>query len=189
LTTGADGSAELTLTANSPGNPRGAIDGQVYGVRYTLPQSTQGAGGYSNPWNFVSVLVWDRFPIPNAPTWWADVEPIFAQFARLYPVMRSIVDMADYESVVANKRKLLAVLAIPIESPNHMPVTRDLSPAKRAMILKWLGPPESATPPLLGTPPTAALSDSAAAEHSASGEGDKVAAMRRKHSPIILVRS
>lgn len=35
VTTGADGSATFTLTSSDPGNPRGYIDGQVYGVGWT----------------------------------------------------------------------------------------------------------------------------------------------------------
>jgi hypothetical protein len=190
LTTDAKGRAQLTLTADDPGNPRGAIDGQVYGVRYTLPRSIQGAGGYSNPANFISVLVWDRFPIATAPTWWEDVEPILAQFARLYPAMRSIVDMSDYNSVVANKRNLLSVLALPIENPNHMPVTRDLSPAKRAMIIKWLGPLDGLALPMMGKARIAVALDSVPMVHPATGDGDqKRAASRRKHGPIILTRN
>ena len=34
LTTKTDGTVELTLTATDPGNPRGYIDGQVYGITY-----------------------------------------------------------------------------------------------------------------------------------------------------------
>jgi len=154
-----------------------------------LPRSTQGAGGYSNPSNFISVLVWNRFPIAEIPSWWGDVEPILAQFARLYPSMRSIVDMSDYNSVVANKRNLLFVLALPIENPNYVPVTRDLSTAKRAMIIKWLGALESQTPPIVGTRPVAAVAQALSmAVHPAADADEKAAASRRKHAPIILTR-
>src|SRR5208282_5839217 len=36
VTTDAQGIAELPLIASDPGNPRGYIDGQVYGISYAL---------------------------------------------------------------------------------------------------------------------------------------------------------
>jgi hypothetical protein len=42
------------------------------------------------------------------------------------------------------------VFSLPEEDPNYMPVTRDLSPAKRALILRWL---ETAAEPALGAAP------------------------------------
>eukprot|EP00058_Branchiostoma_floridae_P006697 XP_002592185.1 hypothetical protein BRAFLDRAFT_88078 [Branchiostoma floridae] len=38
----------------------------------------------------------------------------------------------------STRKQLLNYLQLPIEDPNHMPVTRDLSPAKRDIILDWL---------------------------------------------------
>ncbi len=144
-TTDPAGKATLTLTMGNPGTPRwfngGAsygIDGQVYGIRASL-QNADDAGPV-NPWNFVSILLWSGFVEPVAPTW-ADVEPIFTQYANLYPVMNRFLDMADYDSVVAHTRLLTLAFGLDPSDPNAMPVTRDLSPAKRATILAWLGRP------------------------------------------------
>jgi rubrerythrin len=60
--------------------------------------------------------------------------------------MRDILDLSDYHSVVQHRRALELVFGLPVEDPNYMPVTRDLSPARRAMLLKWLAEPD---PPLL----------------------------------------
>lgn len=140
VVTGPDGRAELPLAAAPPGNPRGYIDGQVYTVLYGWSDGPSQTFGMP-----VSVLVWDDYQAPERPTWVADVQPILQQYANLYPVMRDIVDLASYSSVVRYRGMLRRVLELPIEDPNAMPVTRDLSPAKRAMLLRWLGERE---PPL-----------------------------------------
>jgi len=141
ITTGPDGTAPLQLTATPPGNPRGYIDGHVYGVSYGWGRDDSVAGG-----SRLSVLVFDDYRVPERPTWVADALPVLQQYANLYPVMRDILDLADYHSVVQHRRALQLVFGLPVEDPNYMPVTRDLSPAKRAMLLKWLAEPE---PPLL----------------------------------------
>jgi hypothetical protein len=64
---------------------------------------------------------------------------VFAQFGNLYPVMsRRLIDLNKYEDVVQSRAVLALSLALPIEDPNHMPVTRDLSESKRRMLLAWL---------------------------------------------------
>ena len=134
------GVAELELTASPPGNPRGSIDGQIYSVFYGS------AADATTPPGQLSVLVWDDYAVPEEPTWVDDVQPIFQQFANLYPVMSRVLDLSSYQSVVRYRHSIRRVLELPVDDPNYMPVTRDLSPAKRAMILRWLDAPE---PPVL----------------------------------------
>jgi hypothetical protein len=157
-TTDANGKATLTLTMGDPGTPRWfdggtsyGIDGQVYGIRPSLQNGAD--AGPVDPWNFVSVLLWSGFAQPATPTW-ADVQPIFRQYANLYPVMNRFLDMGDYDSVLAHTRLLTLAFGLDAGDPNSMPVTRDLSPAKRATILTWLAKPlpAPATPP---SPPPA----------------------------------
>jgi hypothetical protein len=132
--TTADGHAQLTLTASDPGNPRGFIDGQVYQVAYGWDGDTSVPQG-----NQVNALIWNAYEGPAQPTWIADVQPIFQQFANLYPVMRDIVDLADYADVAQRHwRAIDLAMSLPVEDANYMPVTRDLSPAKRKMISGWL---------------------------------------------------
>jgi hypothetical protein len=156
LPTDANGKATLSLKAIplDPPMPRGYIDGQLYGIGYEL--AGQPAGTVVNPWNYISILVFSPFEAPAEPTWHADIQPILTQYGNLYPIMsRHLVRLDCYDSVVKNLRILRLAFGLPPENPNHMPVTRDLSAAKRAMILKWLDNP------LKGEPVTAAAAETA----------------------------
>jgi hypothetical protein len=134
VTTAMDGRAALELTASDPGNPRGFIDGQVYAVAYGWDGDESIAQG-----NQLNVLVWDEFDAPEKPTWIADVQPILQQYANLYPIMRDVVDLSSYADVAQRYWRALSYsMGLPETDPNHMPVTRDLSPAKRDMIIGWL---------------------------------------------------
>lgn len=147
-----NGRATLKLTAHDPKNPRGYIDGQVYGVR-PIPQAVTGnpPGSWVDSWDFISVLVFDTFDVAE-PTWHDHMEPIFTQYGNLYPLMDRLIDLTDYDAVAANVQVLSFVFALPVTDPNSMPVTRDLSAAKRAAILKWLNTPGPDGKPLKGTP-------------------------------------
>jgi hypothetical protein len=141
LTTGPDGTAELPLQASDPGDPRTYIDGQVYGVTYGPGATAPPVGAVTNASQVLNALVWSGYEIPATPTWTNDVQPIFQQYANLYPVMKQFVDLSDYESVKANAKAILNVFGVPVTDPRYMPVTRDLSLAKREMIIRWLGNP------------------------------------------------
>jgi hypothetical protein len=153
--TDANGVATLSLPMQNPGTPRWfkqgsdfGIDGQVYGVRPAFQNAAD--NGVINPWNFVSILLWSAYQTQTpVPTWYGDLQPIFQQYANLYPVMNRFLNLADYDDVVANRRLLQLAFGLNPDDPNSMPVTRDLSPAKRQAILTWLA---QAVPPL-GTPP------------------------------------
>jgi hypothetical protein len=131
-----NGAATVVLTAGDPGNPRGYIDGQVYLVDYRLP----GQGNSSRqPFDYVVIHVRDAYEPPETPSWEADVKPVLTQFANLYPIMsRGFIDLADEAAVRQNRDLLTLSFTRPMTDPNHMPVTRDLSEAKRRMLLTWL---------------------------------------------------
>jgi hypothetical protein len=187
--TGPDGKAVLTVTAGDPGTPRwfngGAdygIDGQVYGVRpgFADPSLTSGP---VNQWNFVSFLAWSGYTPPSTVTW-TDLQPIFQQYANLYPVMLRFLNLGDYESVKAHAGLLTLAFGLDIGDPNTMPVTRDLSPAKRQAILGWLSNPiygEVAPPALRAALPPGADSppDPAGGPPTAMRGGKAAAAARR----------
>jgi hypothetical protein len=157
VVTDAAGVATLPIAASDPGNPREFIDGQVYGVRPALAETLDPAAGYPfNQWDFVSVLAFDAFEPDEPPTWTGSLEPIFRQYANLYPVMDRFLDLGDYESVCANRALLLLAFGLDPSDSNSMPVTRDLSSAKRAAILRWLSEPGPDGKPLLGGGPEAA---------------------------------
>jgi len=140
--TNARGRVSFTLTARDPLGPRSIIDGQVYGVAYRLTGDTS-PNSSQDPWDFVSVLVWNGYQALANPTWSDSVASIFAQYAKLYPVMKNFVDLGDYQSVIQNQAAIVRAMGFPVEHPGYMPVTRDLSNSKRNMILRWfaLGAP------------------------------------------------
>jgi hypothetical protein len=175
LLTDTHGTAELPIRVSDPTLARVFIDGQVYGVRPMLEDSLSGGLGYNfNPSDFISLLVWGGFVEENPPTWFKTIKPIFQQYANLYPVMKPIVDLANYDSVCANVHILRLAFGLPIEDPNSMPVTRDLSDAKRKAILRWLSEPGSDGKPLKGTPGPA----QAAPKPAPTAAGDYDAPMR-----------
>jgi hypothetical protein len=189
VTTDAAGIATLTISAGSIQKPRGVIDGQLYGVRCRLQQSDPDTGGYFNEADFISVLLWTDYQIPDEPTWWDHVEPILKQYKDLYRVMLNFVDLGDYDSVVNMKSTMQAVLTRSQDDSRYMPVTRDLSPAKRQMILNWLETKGNAGLPNLGAPPVeplvlAAAIAAAPAEEKAAALGAKTAAFMRRDGQI-----
>ncbi len=193
-TTDSNGIALLKLAANDPGtprwfnptpaNPKGeyGIDGQVYGIRPGFVDTAQYGGGAQNQWNFISFLVWSGFTTSD-PVTWADLQPIFQQYANLYPVMNRFLDLGNYNAVKANAGLLSLAFGLNPDDPNAMPVTRDLSPAKRNAILTWLsgdmpmGPPLS--PPALAKSVAATVSSDAAPSKPAP-QGGKAAAVARR---------
>lgn len=149
------GVATLTVRASDPGTPRDYIDGQVYGL-YPALEETIISPGRPYPFNqltFITLLVWSGFEPDEPPTWFGSIHPILQQYANLYPVMNRFLDLGDYDSVCGNARWLELALAVDIDNPNSMPVTRDLSTAKRAAILRWLREPDADGKLRKGTPP------------------------------------
>lgn len=142
---------EIRAAAEGPGNPRGYIDGQLYGIGYSLVDQPQNY--IANSWNFISTLIFDLTEVPEQPTWYRDIQPIFKQFGNLYPIMsKHLVDLGNYDSVIKHLKILDLAFSLPVENPNYMPVTRDLSDQKREMILKWMRSPGEGGLPLLGQP-------------------------------------
>jgi hypothetical protein len=161
--TDSHGRATLKVTASDPGTPRNfnisasnpkgdyGIDGQVYGIRPAFAGTQTSGSQPVNQWDFISFLVWSGFSpkVKDAPTWHDDLQPIFQQYANLYPVMNRFLNLADYQSVKENGFLLNLAFGLDVANPNSMPVTRDLSPAKRTAILQWLknGAPLGKPPP------------------------------------------
>lgn len=177
-TTNAQGVAMLSLRASDPGMPRRYIDGQVYGVRpllgsqYTDPSTL-------NQWSFISVLIWSEFKPTQPVTWHGCLEPIFQQYANLYPIMLRFLDLGDYESVRKNLGLLTLAFGLDPSDPNSMPVTRDLSPAKRAAILAWMKDPQLGTAPALKVRAAAEKASLPGLEKLAPMGGKAAAAARR----------
>jgi hypothetical protein len=196
LVTDGTGRARLSLRAGDPGRPRAYIDGQVYAF-YPVLEETLGSvlgpvlgPGHAHPypfnqWNFISVLAWSGYSPAEPPTWYGDIEPVLRQYANLYPVMRDFLDLGDYDAVCANAGLLALAFGLDIADPNAMPVTRDLSRAKRAAIVRWLSEPGPDGKPLLGTAtgvPAAGVDTAAPPDAGDGGHwlGGKAAAANRR---------
>ena len=180
-TTDTSGKACLTITGGDTVNFRDYIDGQIYGIGYELSENSHDST-HTNPWNFISVLVFDIFEADSPITWWGSMETIFKQYANLYPVMSRFIDLGDFSQVKPYAAMLKHAFSLAEDDPNAMPVTRDLSPAKRAAILKWLDDPLEGTPPnktIKATSLTATAPDSDEDFRSKS-QGGKSAAMTRR---------
>jgi hypothetical protein len=183
---GRDGRATLPITASAPGNPRGWLDGQVYGVRPSLADADPAAT--VDPWTYVSLHVHDAFEPDEPLAWWGtpagSLEPIFRQYANLYPVMDLFLDLSQYRSVCENVPLLRLAFGLDERDANSMPVTRDLSAAKRAAILRWLNEPGPDGKPLLGTPPAEPPGDGlelgAPPPDPSADVGGKTAALARR---------
>lgn len=180
------GMALLALSTSDPGTPRwfnnGAdygIDGQVYGIQPSFTDASMNVGPV-NQWNFISFLLWSGYT-PASPVTWTDVQPIFQQYANLYPVMIRFLNMADYDSVKAHAGLLSLAFGLDVSDPNSMPVTRDLSPAKRAAILAWLqNPLPGPVTPATRSVEAESLAMAAPAGAAAPPKGGKAAAAARR---------
>ena len=151
LTTDTNGRAVLTLIAPDPGNARPWIDGFVYAAVYNVRDAADHPFDFDDS-NVVSILIFTGGSVPTEVTW-NDVQSMLQQYANLYrrphghdpylplaqrPPLHPVVDLGDYNSVASFHRHLKRALNLPPEHPNHMPVTRDLSGVKRAILMKWL---------------------------------------------------
>lgn len=140
VTTASNGTGVLTLTASDPGKPRmypdgqAGPDGQVYWITGSWASFGQIFLYSGAP---INVLVFSSHTMPAAPTWTNDVGPILSNYARMYPYMMSIIDLGNYPTVKQNASAIQKVLNLPPENPHHMPIVRDLSGDKLAMINQW----------------------------------------------------
>jgi hypothetical protein len=184
-TTDAAGKATFAIEAGDPGQPRlfpggeSGVDGQVYGLRPVFADSSHNVGPVNHA-NFVSLLLWSGYEVPAAPTW-SDIHPILQQYANLYPVMLRFLNLADYDSIKANAELITRAFSLHVTDPNSMPVTRDLSPAKRQAILRWLANP---LPGPVREPRAAALSDGPDAPAAPRGDSAEMAAKGGKAAAL-----
>ena len=52
--------------------------------------------------------------------------------------MTQRLDLSSYQAVSGSPDIVLEMISLPIEDPAQMPVTRDLSATRRAMIQTWI---------------------------------------------------
>lgn len=143
----AAGIATVTLTLNTSGNtlppPREPLNSLAYFVYLTdlygnpisdtvLFNKYSGTGDGT-----ISALVWNSYTPPAQPGW-NDIAAVFGAYARLYPGMKSRLDISDQATVAGFLGDIYGHMSADINDPAYMPVTRDLQPAKVNMILAWL---------------------------------------------------
>ena len=152
------GHAKFLFLASSVGYPRREIDldGQVYQFVYHIkgePVYCSDEVKIAKGTSYVEATCTDavtikifsdiRYDSDRPFTWVEHVEPVLSLYARLYPQMKTVVDLGRYEDVVKPQiiHLLNYTLLLDFDHPNHMPVSRDLSAIKRAMIVEWLAKP------------------------------------------------
>ena len=153
------GHARFIFFADSIGYPRGEIDleGQVYQFVYNVKGDTvychdevmiaKGTDALEATCaDAVTIKVFSdvSYNSDNRPYTWVDhARPVLIQYARLYPRMKKFINLGKYEEVT--KPQMIHLfnysLLLDFNHPNYMPVSRDLSAIKRAMLLEWLAKP------------------------------------------------
>ena len=120
------------------------IDGQLYLFRYNVSGKPLVLSANNRTYltyiNDIALVAFSYYVQPDEPTWTDDVEPIFRQYERVFPVMRGIVRLGSYNDVTSPHSIHLInySMSLDIKHPGYMPVSRNLSPSKRTMILKWI---------------------------------------------------
>lgn len=138
--TDCNGMVTVSLEAGDPGTPRGVVDGCMLHVTFTSDEENLFTDSK------LIIRVFDDFPYDQSeggkPTWYGEngVYDILRQYDNLYPVMRHIVRLGDYNSVTdpRNIQYIKMAMELPFDHPSFMPVTRDLSTKKTNMVLDWL---------------------------------------------------
>lgn len=118
------------------------IDGQIYNFYYCPSFEKVNCSNYTYIPTFFLAYSEAEYSNERALTWVDDVKVILSQYALVSPMMTKILNLANYTEVVLHKDIMTMVLSITdLDDPAYMPTTRDLSLAKRNMILKWLENP------------------------------------------------
>ena len=68
----------------------------------------------------------------------AERQPDIGPYAVLYPGMTQPLDLSSYQAVSGRSAIVLETISLPIEDAAHMPVIRDLSATRRAMVHAWI---------------------------------------------------
>lgn len=128
----------MKLTTVSSKLTRKGLDGNLEGYHYYVKWSKMSEDKPKVCTMIVAKLFHPR-NYKEPYTWVDHVQPIFKQYANLFPVMRSrSFEMDSYFDVVAHKDIMKLSLTLPMSHPSYMPATRDLSVPRRNMIVKWL---------------------------------------------------
>jgi hypothetical protein len=141
-----DANGVATLQVSTPGgdvdlsNLRKPLDSSIYYVFFLDPDGQPIGDVYADPQPNANLtaLRFQTYTAPATPTWDNAVGPVLEAYARLYPGMAQILNIGDETTVQSNAAAIAQRLSLLFLDPGLMPVTRDLSPAKVQMIVKWL---------------------------------------------------
>jgi len=136
-TTDADGKLTYTFEASSGPMTLGKLR-QVLGsnVAFVASNSSFLISDSNAP---MSVVVWIKFAQPNPVTWENDIEPILAEYAKMYPGMKGKLNIANEDLVMGSfNDTMIGHMSCDPQLPNYMPVTRDLSPSRVGMVVAYL---------------------------------------------------
>ena len=150
------GYARFVFRANSIKTPRQGLDldGQVYRYMYHVKgerrfcandtkHPVRTSDGEVTCIEMITIKVYSDMSYNSPFNWVEHVQPIFLQYARLYPIMKNIVNLSDYQDVIQPYIRHLLNFSLQLDwnHPNYMPISRDLSNTKRKKILEWLTKP------------------------------------------------
>jgi hypothetical protein len=136
-TTDNNGIARFTLTASDPGNPRGYIDGQIYFLKYRFSDPDINECYVQSPDDVISIQIYSQEPDIEEITWENFVKTTLGLYGKLYPVM-GFLDLEKEQGVIDNADKIYNAINRDFEQGNLMPVTRDLSASRLALLNTWL---------------------------------------------------
>lgn len=176
------GVATVTLTVHGdPGSRTEQLDGQLYFIVVYDPAAgapDMTKSGEPPQEAMISCIVFSAYS--ETPSW-EEVKRLMTPYAKLYPGMTDQIDLTQEQAfftfalnppwqaygdphiepyVLPDGRKIMAgaipyVMTRGFDDPQYMPVTRDLSPQRRTMILSYIADVQATakpTPPPPGAP-------------------------------------
>lgn len=108
----------------------------VWGSDYLVGEAMKSPGPPTPA--FVSLLFWQNHRVVARPQWDANIQPLMAMYARLFPGMVNILDISDLPTVKGFAAVLKDRFQRMRDDPGFMPVSRDMSPATVDMVVRFL---------------------------------------------------
>jgi hypothetical protein len=142
VTTDANGQASLSVDLK-PGpynfpKERQSVDSQLYFLGDPDGWQRWGAlGPEVGAHCALSILVFNKKDVPESPVW-KDVSRILTTYARLYPIMKQVIDLSDENAVKSNAYRIRERLKADVDTVQYMPITRDLSASDRKLLVRYL---------------------------------------------------
>jgi hypothetical protein len=156
------GFATVTLQVlKDPGQRTPELDGQLYFINVVDPDLPIPVWTSDNPPpqdRMISCVVFSQYTVNQNPAW-EEIQSMMAPYMKLYPGMKSRIDLANFDTFklfarnpnwhaygpnpVAGPLGIVAgaipyYMAMPITDPRYMPISRDLSPNKVMTIMYFI---------------------------------------------------